>query len=110
VKRAKDVWIENPRVSGSIPFPGTEKQADRDVHSVHVVHQKQGLGYSRGTGMSGCLERYEHDGIVRMCLHDVADHAGPHADADGCWLVDGKVTVVDPVYRARWSSRGEGES
>jgi hypothetical protein len=56
--------------------------------------------------MSGCLERYERDGIARMCLHTEADHPGPHADADGCWLVDGKVTVVDPVYRARWSSDG----
>lgn len=56
--------------------------------------------------MSGCLERYEHDGIMRMCLHTEANHAGSHADADGCWLVDGKVTVTAAVFRARWSKDG----
>ena len=44
--------------------------------------------------MSGCLERYEHDGIARMWRtmppHGGVDHGGPHADADGCWLVDGE--------------------
>lgn len=47
------------------------------------------------TRHSGCQAQCVLDGYDRLCIYADPDHDGPHSDADGSWLVDGREVTVD---------------
>ena len=53
---------------------------------------------------SSCPARCTIDGYGRQCIEPDPEHDGPHMDADGEWIIDGLVTVIDA--KERWLSFG----